>query len=167
MSRLLFRLSAWCAIAGAAFALLISGMTTWSVIGRAMFQSPLQGDVEMVQMGIALSLSLCLPWCQWRGAHIFVDFFTQNASKKTVSRIDALGSVLLALMYAVLSWRSAAGAAVAYESFEATMILGLPMWWAYACLAPGLSLAALVAMVQSWQLALGRSLADLQGEVSA
>lgn len=167
MSRLLFRLSAFCAIAGAAFALLIGAMTTWSVIGRAMFQAPLQGDVEMVQMGIALSLSLCLPWCQWRGAHIFVDFFTQSASQKSISRLDALGSVLLALMYAVLSWRSAAGAAVAYESFEATMILGLPMWWAYACLAPGLALAALVAMVQAWQLALGRSLADLQGEVSA
>jgi TRAP-type C4-dicarboxylate transport system permease small subunit len=27
------------------------------------------------------------------------------------------------------------------------MILGLPMWWAYASLAPGLALAALVALV--------------------
>ena len=152
---------------GAAFALMIGAMTTWSVIGRALFQAPLQGDVEMVQMGIALSLSVCLPWCQWRVANIFVDFFTQSASQKSISRLDALGSVLLALMYAVLSWRSAAGAAVAYESFEATMILGLPMWWAYACLAPGLALAALVALFQAWQLAQGRSLADLQGEVSA
>jgi TRAP-type C4-dicarboxylate transport system permease small subunit len=154
-------------MAGAAFALLIGAMTTWSVIGRALFQAPLQGDVEIVQMGIALSLSLCLPWCQWRGANILVDFFTQSASPQTVSRLDALGSLLLALMYAVLSWRSAAGAAVAYESFEATMILGLPMWWAYACLAPGLALAALVALFQAWQLALGRSLADLEGEFSA
>ena len=48
-------------MAGAAFALMIGAMTTWSVIGRALFQAPLQGDVEMVQMGIALSLSLCLP----------------------------------------------------------------------------------------------------------
>jgi len=154
-------------MAGAAFALLIGAMTTWSVIGRALFQAPLQGDVEIVQMGIALSLSLCLPWCQWRGANILVDFFTQSASPQAVSRLDALGSLLLALMYAVLSWRSAAGAAVAYESFEATMILGLPMWWAYACLAPGLALAALVAMLQAWQLANGRSLADLQAGFSA
>ena len=154
-------------MAGAAFALLIGAMTTWSVIGRALFQAPLQGDVEIVQMGIALSLSLCLPWCQWRGSNILVDFFTQSASPQAVSRLDALGSLLLALMYAVLSWRSAAGAAVAYESFEATMILGLPMWWAYACLAPGLALAAFVALFQAWQLAQGRSLADLEGEFSA
>ena len=139
-------------------------MTTWSVIGRALFQAPVQGDVEMVQMGIALSLSLCLPWCQWRRGHILVDFFTQKASDNTVSKLDALGCALLALMYAVLSWRSAAGAAVAYETFEVTMILGLPMWWTYACLAPGLALAALVAVLQAWQLFRGRATAQTEAE---
>jgi TRAP-type C4-dicarboxylate transport system permease small subunit len=67
-------------------------------------------------------------------------------------------------MYAVLSWRSAAGAAVAYETFEATMILGLPMWWAYACLAPGLALAALVAVLQAWQSFRGRATAQTEAE---
>jgi len=157
-------MTAWCATVGAALALLIGAMTTWSVIGRALFQAPVQGDVEMVQMGIALSLSLCLPWCQWRRGHILVDFFTQKASDNTVSQLDALGCALLALMYAVLSWRSAAGAAVAYETFEATMILGLPMWWAYACLAPGLALAALVAVLQAWQLFRGRATAQTEAE---
>ncbi len=165
--RILKSLSAVFAMVGAAFALVIGAMTTWSVIGRALFQAPVQGDVEMVQMGIALSLSLCLPWCQWRGGNILVDFFTQHASEKTVSRLDAVGCVMLTLMYAVLSWRSAVGAADAYQSFEATMILGLPMWWAYACLSPGLALAALVSLCQAWQLALGRSMSDLQGEISA
>ena len=28
------------------------------------------------------------------------------------------------------------------------MIISLPMWWAYACLAPGLALAGWVALVQ-------------------
>ncbi|NBX62631.1 MAG: TRAP transporter small permease, partial [Betaproteobacteria bacterium] len=59
--RILKSLSAVFAMVGAAFALVIGAMTTWSVIGRALFQAPVQGDVEMVQMGIALSLSLCLP----------------------------------------------------------------------------------------------------------
>ena len=165
--RILKSLSAVFAMVGAAFALVIGAMTTWSVIGRALFQAPVQGDVEMVQMGIALSLSLCLPWCQWRGGNILVDFFTQHASEKTVARLDAVGCVMLTLMYAVLSWRSAVGAADAYQSFEATMILGLPMWWAYACLSPGLALAALVSLCQAWQLALGRSMSDLPGEISA
>jgi TRAP-type C4-dicarboxylate transport system permease small subunit len=34
------------------------------------------------------------------------------------------------------------------EAGETTMIISLPMWWAYACLAPGLALAGWVALVQ-------------------
>ena len=30
------------------------------------------------------------------------------------------------------------------------MIRGLPMWWVYASLAPGLALAALIALLQAW-----------------
>jgi TRAP-type C4-dicarboxylate transport system permease small subunit len=36
------------------------------------------------------------------------------------------------------------------------MILGLPMWWAYVSLAPGLLLSALVAVWQSARLLVGR-----------
>lgn len=165
MTGLIHRLSAWFAMAGAAFALAIGAMTTWSVIGRAFFQAPLPGDVEMVQLGIALSLSLCLPWCQYRGGNIMVDFFTQNASETTVSRLDALGHLMLAVMYGVLSWRSGVGAMDAFSSFESTMILGLPMWWAYACLAPGLALAAWVAVWQAGRLWHTKTLSDLPGGV--
>ena len=30
------------------------------------------------------------------------------------------------------------------------MVLALPMWWAYAALVPGLSLASLIALQQAW-----------------
>jgi len=36
------------------------------------------------------------------------------------------------------------------------MILGLPMWWAYASLAPGLLLSALVAVWQASLLLIGQ-----------
>ena len=44
------------------------------------------------------------------------------------------------------------------------MTLELPMWWAYASLAPGLMLAALVALVQAWLHFTGQDLQTLQGE---
>ena len=45
--------------------------------------------------------------------------------------------------------RTSIGAISVYEAGETSMILALPMWWAYASLAPGLALAALVAVVQA------------------
>jgi TRAP-type C4-dicarboxylate transport system permease small subunit len=35
------------------------------------------------------------------------------------------------------------------------MILSVPMWWAYASLAPGLALAALIALIQGWRMLSG------------
>ena len=52
-------------------------------------------------------------------------------------------------MCALLAWRTAVGAAAVHEAGETTMILGLPMWWVYASLAPGLALTAWVALVQA------------------
>lgn len=158
------RLTWWFAIAGAAVALLVGAMTTVSVIGRAFFRAPIPGDVELTQVGIALSISLCVPWCQVRGANIIVDFFTQKLAARRQRLLDAFGALLLAVMCALLGWRTAVGAISVREAHEATMILDLPMWWAYASLAPGLALAALVALVQCWMHLAGRPLSELSGD---
>ncbi len=131
-------------------ALAVALMVVVSVVGRAAFGLPVPGDVELTQFGIALAISLGLPWCQARRANIIVDFFTQRATPHTQRWLDGAGALLLALMCALLAWRSAAGAFAVREAHESTMILGLPMWWAYASLAPGLALAAALALTQAF-----------------
>jgi TRAP-type C4-dicarboxylate transport system permease small subunit len=121
--------------------------------------------VELTQFGIALCISLALPWCQLRGANIVVDFFTQRLRARSLQVLDGIGSLLLALMCALLAWRTGVGAWAVFEAGEISMILGLPTWWAYASLAPGLALAALIALVQAAYHFSGRSLAGLAGEV--
>lgn len=136
-------------LAGAAMALAVAALATLSVVLRALTGQPIQGDVELTQYGIALAISLGIPWCQWRGANLIVDFFTQRLSARTQQRLDAAGSLLIALMFALLAWRTGAGALAVHAAGETTMIRELPAWWAYAALAPGLALAALVALVQA------------------
>ena len=149
MSEAVRRLSHLFGLLGASVALLTGGMTFASVVMRAAFQYPIPGDVELTQMGIALAISLCLPWCQSERAHIIVDFFTQRASRQTIGRLDAIGGLALAVMYVLLAWRTSVGAMSVRAAGETTMIISLPMWWAYASLAPGLALAALIALGQS------------------
>lgn len=164
MMRRLRQLTLGFALAGAGLALLVGAMTTVSVVGRALANLPVAGDVEMTQMGMAIAIALCLPWCQLRGANIIVDFFTQRVPARGRTLLDAAGNLLLAAMYLLLAWRAGVGAGGVREASETTMILALPMWWAYAALAPGLALAAVVALVQAGRQAAGRSLAPLVGE---
>jgi TRAP-type C4-dicarboxylate transport system permease small subunit len=164
MLNVLRPLTWWFAVVGSAIALAVGVMTTVSVVGRAFFKSPIQGDIELTQLGIALSISLCIPWCQLRGANIIVDFFTQNLSTKKQGFLDAIGAALVALMCLLLAWRTGAGALAVREAQESSMILGLPMWWAYASLAPGLALGGLVALVQAWMRLTDQALVDADND---
>ena len=144
----------WFALTGVALGLGVALMVVASIFGRAVWARPVPGDVELTQFGIAFCLSLSLPWAQARGAHIIVDFFTQRAGPRVQAGLDGVGALLMAVFYALLAWRSAAGALAVRQAHEASMILDLPMWWVYAALAPGLTLAALVALrqaVQRWR----------------
>lgn len=155
---LLRRVALWFALAGGLIASIVALVTVVSIIARATISKPIPGDIELTQFGIALAISLCLPWCQLHRANIIVDFFTQKLSPTRQAKLDALGALLLAAMCALLSWRTAVGALAVQEAGETSMIIGLPMWWTYASLAPGLALTALVALVQALYLLRGRTL---------
>lgn len=143
------RIATLFAVVGATVAVLVGVMTVVSIVGRALWARPIQGDVEITQFGIALCISLCLPWAQWRRANIIVDFFTQGWPQRAQQRLDSSGAVLLAAMCLLLAWRSGVGAQGVHEVGEASMILDLPMWWVYASLSPGLALTAVVALWQA------------------
>ena len=155
MDTLLRRLALGFALAGVLAALAVALMVVASIAGRSLASYPIPGDVEITQFGVALCISLCLPWSQLQRANIIVDFFTQNLPERRVRLLDGIGAVLLALMCALLAWRTGVGAIAVHQARETSMILALPMWWAYASLAPGLALAALIAVVQGTRLMRG------------
>ena len=157
------RLALVFALVGAGAALAAALLTVTSVALRALTTRPIQGDVELTQFAIAFAISLTVPWCQWRGANIIVDFFTQGLRPARVRTLDAIGALLIAVMFALLAWRSGVGAFAVYQAGETSMIRSLPMWWVYACLSPGLALAALIALLQAALLLQGKSLEGLQG----
>lgn len=150
IGRFLYGWSVLSALCGAAVLFLICGLSAYSVIGRWLFSSPLLGDVELVQMGAAISIAACLPYAQMRKAHIIVDFFTLRASVRTRRWLDVSAALLLALCSAVLAWRSTLGAIETYEYGESTMILGWPLWWSFITLGPGFFLLSLTSLYSAW-----------------
>jgi TRAP-type C4-dicarboxylate transport system permease small subunit len=164
MDTVLRRLATVFAVLGSAVALATGLMTLTSVVGRAALSAPIPGDVELTQFGIALAISLGLPWCQLKRANIIVDFFTQRLSPRRLQALDGIGALLLAAMCGLLAWRTGVGALSVKQAGEQSMILALPMWWAYASLAPGLALAGVIGSWQAVQLLAGRPLTDPSGE---
>ena len=155
LSALLRRLSQILAAIGGVTLVAIALTTVASVAGRVLFSSPIQGDVELVQLASAVGLSCFLPYTQWQNGNIIVDFFTARASKRARDRLDALGSVTLAGVALLVAWRTAVGALSAWDNEETSMLMAIPIWIPYALMTPGLFLTGLVGLHLGWLRATG------------
>jgi TRAP-type C4-dicarboxylate transport system permease small subunit len=127
---------------GGAIFVVFAILSVGSIVSRALFSKPLQGDYELVQYAGAVFVSLCLPLTQLRRANIIVDFFTVRSAPAKRAWLDAAGALLLALVMTLLAWRLSAGTLAMREAGETTTILGWPVWWTYAAMIPGVTLTA-------------------------
>ena len=123
-------------VGGVALALLVL-TTVVSVGGRALFESPIPGDIEIAQLLMAFAISCFLPWCQWHRSHVMIEFFTQRLSHHQQLRLQQLGDGLMGLIAGLLAWRTLMAAISALPTNEGSMILGIPVWLNYAVLVPG------------------------------
>lgn len=128
-----------------------SVMSVVSVVGRATIGEPVPGDYELVQMLSAMGIAMCLPYCQLRKGHVFVDFFTLWAPAGLKRMLDALAALLLAACSFLLAWRIWEGMLEMREYGETSMVISLPVWWGYVPVVPAfvlLGIAALYTFVQ-------------------
>ena len=138
------------ALAGGSILAALALMCVVSIGGRLVGR-PIQGDFELVQFGCAVAIAFFLPYCQLTRGNIIVDFFTVRAKARTQATLDALGAVLLALVMALVAWRSGAGTVSMKASGETSMIMGLPLWYAYALMTPAFALTAAAGLYTAWQ----------------
>lgn len=124
-------------------------VTVVSVLGRALFSSPIQGDVELVQLGCAVCVASFLPYTQYRRGNIIVDFFTTGVAERTRSLLDGLGTLLYTVMLALMCWRVGAGGLRAMENQETSPLMAIPIWIPYMLMLPGLALGAVLGVVQT------------------
>jgi TRAP-type C4-dicarboxylate transport system permease small subunit len=97
-----------------------------------------------------VALAAALPYAQQRSGHVMVDFFTLRARRSTQRALDRSGAALAAAVYLLLGWRTAVAVADMRAAGETTMLLALPLWWAYLALVPALLLASAVALHAAW-----------------
>jgi TRAP-type C4-dicarboxylate transport system permease small subunit len=134
-------------------------MVAWSATRGFFFDRPLQGDVEMTEMWVAVAAFMFLPYCQLTGANVTADIFTARAGPRTVALLE-LVSALVALAFSLLLlWRMYYGLLDYREYVETTTTLHVPIWYAYVPALISLALLALASVVsvrdtlRAWKLA--------------
>lgn len=146
-------LSACCrffAICAGIMLILMSLMSLTSIVGRSLFDKPILGDYELVQMMSAVAVTMSLPFCQLIRGHIIVDFFTVGLPRKVNRVFDVFASLILAVAAFVFSWRIGIGMFDLRENGDASMLLNVPTWWGYAPMVLSFFLLGCTALYTAW-----------------
>ena len=146
---ILQNLAKLCAILAGLLLTAITLMTCASLIGRNTSGVTLVGDFELTGVAAGAAIALFMPFCQLQRGNIIVDFFTSRLSDASNARLDRLGALLLAALFALLAWRTSLGGINSWSTHSETQILGFPEWVAYAAMVPPFVLTAVIGLHQA------------------
>lgn len=130
--RFLRRVTEGVTLLGGGLLLAIMTLTVVSVIGRYAFNSPIEGDYELVEMGGAVAIFLCFPFTTFNGSNIVAEFFTVGLSDRNKLILDTIHDAIFAAVAALLTWRMSIGAMSKYEEHDTSMLLQVPVWYAFS-----------------------------------
>jgi len=128
---------------------LITLMTCASLIGRNTLGITITGDFELTGVAAGAAIALFMPFCQVRRGNIIVVFFSAKFGDKTNLALDRFGALLLALVFALLAWRTTLGGLNSWRTNSETQIIGFPEWVAYASMVPPFVLAMAIGLYQA------------------
>ena len=142
-------LAKFCAVLAGVLLTAITLMTCVSLVGRNTTGATIVGDFELTGVATGAAIALFMPFCQIRRGNIIVDFFTAKLGDKTNDGLDRFGALLLAIVFALLAWRTSTGGLNSYSTHSETQILGFPEWISYAVMVPAFVLTTVVGLHQA------------------
>ncbi|MFL5316815.1 MAG: TRAP transporter small permease [Microvirga sp.] len=120
------------AIVGGLISVATALLVTTSVTLRWLGFGSINGDFELVQIGVALSVFCFLPLTQARRGNIMVDTFTAWLPLRVQRAMDAFWDFVYAGFMALTAWCLMNGARDALASGLTSAMLGLNLWPVFA-----------------------------------
>lgn len=126
--------------------------TVLNVFLRALFNRPLAGDVELIEVGMVCASFLALAWCAIKGMHIRVDLVVSFLPKRAQGIIDFFGYLIGLGICLLLAWEGflEGHANLELNSLSATLRFPIfPFYWIVALGYAVLCLTILVLLARS------------------
>jgi TRAP-type C4-dicarboxylate transport system permease small subunit len=142
VGRFVFALARYTALAGGAVLVAFMMITVVNIAGRALLPlnqlfgarifSPIPGDYEIAEAGMAFAAFAFLGWCSLTRGHAIVSLVTDKLPIRASAVIELVMETLTLIAAAFIAWRHWAGMLDKLSNGETSFILRFPIWWAYA-----------------------------------
>jgi TRAP-type C4-dicarboxylate transport system permease small subunit len=118
----------WLALAGGVILLMVAVLVTANVSARGFLDTSIDGTFDLVKIGSALCVFLCLPICQARRGNIMVDTFTTKLPAALQRALDALWDAVYGVLMGAIGICMLNGAWGQYKTNMVTNQLAVPLW---------------------------------------
>jgi TRAP-type transport system small permease protein len=101
-------------------------VTVTDVVGRGVFNRPLIGAFEAIELLMAAIVFLALPFVTWRREHVTVTLFYERMPPRAQAISTALSEIVAAIVCGLLAWRAWLYGERLVDVGERTLELGVP-----------------------------------------
>jgi TRAP-type C4-dicarboxylate transport system permease small subunit len=136
----------------AAFLAAMVLLTVADIVLRAFFSYPIQGMLELIELGLACTIFLALPAVFLRDEHLVVDVIDYFARPRLVGLLDLVGALVSLGVLVVMAWQMLPLARTMHEFGDVTSDLSIPKIWYWIPVLVGViaSAAATVVFILRW-----------------
>ncbi|WIJ25077.1 TRAP transporter small permease [Devosia sp. RR2S18] len=120
-----------------------------SVAGRALLWAglgPIPGDYELVSAAMGLSVFAFLPWAHLTRGHAIVTLLTDNFGRRFNAWLLVITDLLMFIAALFIAWRLYYGMMDKFAFRETTLLLRMPLGWAYAAALVGAAVFVVVSL---------------------
>jgi TRAP-type C4-dicarboxylate transport system permease small subunit len=110
----------------AIFALMLLGV--WQVLGRTLFNAPVRGYIDFVELAMATFAFLGIAYCQRLGGHVRMEMLLKPMRGRLLWSTEIFGTLVALVVIAVLIWYGWGHFLRAYQLGDSTIDTQLPVW---------------------------------------
>jgi TRAP-type C4-dicarboxylate transport system permease small subunit len=122
-------------------------LTVADVALRAFFSLPIQGMLELVELGLACTIFIALPAVFLRDEHLVVDVVDHLLKPAAVRVLDLVGAIVSLGVLVVMAWQMGPLARTMHEFGDVTSDLSIPKLWYWIPVLFGIVASALATLV--------------------
>jgi len=148
--RIFFKLESFLNLLGGIVIFLLVFLATANVLGRWLFDMPINGYVDWVEQSMAFMAFLGIAYTKREGGHIRMDMLVSRLHGRRLWLVELFSSLLMLFVTTILIYGSYLHFWRAYSIGDSSLDIDLPTWPAKFVVPFALSVLAIRIILQIW-----------------
>lgn len=135
---------------GSLFIFALMWLTMAEVLGRRLFNSPVPGAIDYIEVGMVVFAFMGAAYCQRQGGHVRMDLLLANLKGRLLWGVEAF-AILVAVVYiGIIVWASAQDAWRSFDLGDETLDAHVAIWPSKLVVPMALAMLELRLLVNLW-----------------